>query len=148
MLAIKKNEIISAATWMGLEIVTLKFFRNGKRNTMWYYLHVWPKIWYKWTYLPNRNRPTDIENKFMVTYGEGNGNSLQCSCLENPREGGAWQASVGSHRVGHDWSDLAARGKWMGRDKLGLWDRQIQCTILINNKLYCIAQGRIFHKLQ
>ena len=26
--------------------------------------------------------------------GEGNGNSLQCSCLENPREGGAWWAAV------------------------------------------------------
>ena len=40
--------------------------------------------------------------------GEGNGNPLQCSCLENPRDGGAWWAAVyGSHRVGHDWSDLA-----------------------------------------
>ena len=26
--------------------------------------------------------------------GEGNGNSLQCSCLENPKDGGAWWASV------------------------------------------------------
>ena len=26
--------------------------------------------------------------------GEGNGNPLQCSCLENPRDGGAWWASV------------------------------------------------------
>ena len=26
--------------------------------------------------------------------GEGNGNLLQCSCLENPREGGAWWAAV------------------------------------------------------
>ena len=26
--------------------------------------------------------------------GEGNGNPLQCSCLENPSDGGAWQASV------------------------------------------------------
>ena len=25
--------------------------------------------------------------------GEGNGNSLQCSCLENPRGGGAWWAA-------------------------------------------------------
>ena len=25
--------------------------------------------------------------------GEGNGNPLQCSCLENPRDGGAWQAA-------------------------------------------------------
>ena len=87
--------------------------------------------------------------------GEGNGNSLQHFCLENPMDGGAWWAaihavvesrtrlsdftftfhfhalekathssvlawripgtwepgglpSVGSHRIGHDWSDLAA----------------------------------------
>ena len=26
--------------------------------------------------------------------GEGNGNPLQCSCLENPRDGGAWWAGV------------------------------------------------------
>ena len=87
---------------------------------------------------------------------EGGGDPLQCSCLENPRDGGAWWAAVygitqsqtrlsdltftfhfhalkkemathssvlawripgtgepgglpsmGSHRVGHDWSDLA-----------------------------------------
>ena len=42
--------------------------------------------------------------------GEGNGNLLQCSCLENPRDGGACglPCSMGSHRVGHNWSDLAA----------------------------------------
>ena len=94
---------------------------------------------------------------FGSSLEEGNGNPLQCSCLENPRDGGAWGAavhgvaksrtrlsdfpftfhfhalekemathfsvlawrtpgtgepgglpSVGSHRVGHDWSDLAA----------------------------------------
>ena len=26
--------------------------------------------------------------------GEGNGNPLQCSCLESPRDGGAWWAAV------------------------------------------------------
>ena len=41
--------------------------------------------------------------------GEGNGNPLQCSCVQNPRDGGAWWAAVyGLHRVRHDWSDLAA----------------------------------------
>ena len=30
----------------------------------------------------------------MVQPGEGNGNPLQCSCLENPRDGGAWRAAV------------------------------------------------------
>ena len=38
--------------------------------------------------------------------GEGNGNSLQYSCLENPMDGGAWcrLLSMGSQRVGHDWA--------------------------------------------
>ena len=41
--------------------------------------------------------------------GEGNGNPLQCSCLENPRDRAAWWAAVyGVHRVRHNWSDLAA----------------------------------------
>ena len=93
----------------------------------------------------------------MQIIGEGNGNPLQYSCLENPMDGGAWWAAVhgvakrqthlsiftftfhfhalekamaahssvlawripgtvepgglpslGSHRVGHDWSDVAA----------------------------------------
>ena len=35
--------------------------------------------------------------------GEGNGNPLQYSCLENPMDGGAWWATVhGSQRVEHD----------------------------------------------
>ena len=35
--------------------------------------------------------------------GEGNGNPLQHSCLENPMDGGAWWATVhGSQRVRHD----------------------------------------------
>ena len=37
--------------------------------------------------------------------GEGNGNPLQYSCLENPTDGGTWYRllSMGSQRVGHDW---------------------------------------------
>ena len=32
---------------------------------------------------------------FSLSYiGEGNVNSLQCSCMENPRDGGAWWAPV------------------------------------------------------
>ena len=30
----------------------------------------------------------------LSCFGEGNGNPLQCSCLENPRDGGAWWAAV------------------------------------------------------
>ena len=38
-----------------------------------------------------------------VSPGEGNGNPLLCSCLENPMDGGAWWATVhGLQRVRHD----------------------------------------------
>ena len=76
--------------------------------------------------------------------GERNGNSLQCSCLENPRDGEpVGLPSLGSYRNGHDWSDLAAAaaydwrqqrinkvvknyGLWFSRmksssDKLSIW---------------------------
>ena len=33
--------------------------------------------------------------------GEGNGNPLQYSCLENPMDGGAWKATV--HGVAKNW---------------------------------------------
>ena len=36
--------------------------------------------------------------------GEGNGNSLQCSSLENPRDGGAWWAAV--YGVAQSWTRL------------------------------------------
>ena len=36
--------------------------------------------------------------------GEGNGNPLQCSCLENPRDGGAWWAAV--YGVAQSWTLL------------------------------------------
>ena len=36
--------------------------------------------------------------------GEGNGNPLQCSCLENPRDGEAWWAAVSG--VAQSWTQL------------------------------------------
>ena len=41
-----------------------------------------------------------VTNSFLLSFsryhsiGEGNSNPLQCSCLENPRDGGAWWAAV------------------------------------------------------
>ena len=37
--------------------------------------------------------------------GEGNGNPLQYSCLENPMDGGAWLATV--HGVAKSWTRLS-----------------------------------------
>ena len=39
--------------------------------------------------------------------GEGNGSPLQCSCLENPRDGAAWWAAV--YGVAQSWTGL----KWL-----------------------------------
>ena len=49
-----------------------------------------------------------ILNKLMFfLLGEGNGNPLQCSCLENPRDRGAWWAAV--YGVTQNWTQL----KWL-----------------------------------
>ena len=57
-----------------------------------------------WTEEPGRLQSMRSQSRtrlsnFTFTFhfsciGEGNGNSLQCSCLENPRDGGAWWAAV------------------------------------------------------
>ena len=48
--------------------------------------------------------PSHHDPVAMVT-GEGNGNLLQYSCLENPMDGGAWQAAV--HGVARSWTRLS-----------------------------------------
>ena len=40
----------------------------------------------------------------LACIGEGNGKPLQCSCLENPRDGGAWWAPV--YGVAQSWTRL------------------------------------------
>ena len=50
--------------------------------------------------------------------GEGNGNPLQCSCLENPRDGGAWWAAVYGVAQSRTWlkwlsSSTAYEFKWL-----------------------------------
>ena len=48
---------------------------------------------------PVTNISNRIENYpdlhlILPDIGEGNGNPLQCPCLENPMDGGAWWATV------------------------------------------------------
>ena len=46
-----------------------------------------------------------IDSMIVVTVGEGNGTPLQYSCLENPMDGGTWQAAV--HGVDKSWTRLS-----------------------------------------
>ena len=48
--------------------------------------------------------------------GEGNGNPLQCSCLENPRDGGVWWAAF--YGVAQSWTWL----KWLSSSTVSRWD--------------------------
>ena len=75
--------------------------------------------------------------------GEGNGNPLQCSCLENPRDGEAWRAAVsGLHRVAHDWSDLAAAAA------AALY-KALLCFTFLFDSHYSLRVSRLFfHKLE
>ena len=70
-----------------------------------------------WMEEPGRLQSWDCEESDMTErlhfhfslscIGEGNGNPLQCSCLENPRDGGAWWAAVCG--VAQRWTQL----KWL-----------------------------------
>ena len=48
--------------------------------------------------------------------GEGDGNPLQCSCLENPRDGGAWWAAV--YGVAQSWTPLKRLGSSSSRSTI------------------------------
>ena len=58
--------------------------------------------------------------------GEANGNPLHCSCLENPRDGGAWWAAV------YGVAQSRTRLKWLSSSS-----RQQRCTILPMGDLLC-----------
>ena len=59
--------------------------------------------------------------------GEGNGNPLQCSCLENPRDGGAWWVAV--YGVAQSWTRLK---QLSSNSSSSLF--QSQCKYLIQEK--------------
>ena len=54
-----------------------------------------------------------------VLSGEGNGTPLQCSCLENPRDGGTlWAAVYGVTQTEHDWSELQQQQQQLSSEYL------------------------------
>ena len=62
-----------------------------------------------------KNQPAQVGDAELISVsgrspGEGNGNPLQYSCLENPMDRGAWQTSVDTHRV--DMTEQRSMRKW------------------------------------
>ena len=65
--------------------------------------------------------------------GEGNGNPLQCSCLENPRGGGAWWAAV------YGVAQSRTRRKWLSSSS--------SISVLTNNHFFFLILFFFFASL-
>ena len=80
--------------------------------------------------------------KTNTSAGEGNGNPLQCSCLENPRDRGAWWAAVlWGRTVRHDWSDLAVAAVKLAEFLINI----INSTKTIMGDKSCFSFWKIWH---
>ena len=77
--------------------------------------------------------------------GEGNGSPLQCSCLENPRDGGAWWAAV------YGVTQSQTRVKWLSSTSINIYiythmhmylKKYIaKIIILLNGKIWTIISS-------
>ena len=79
--------------------------------------------------------------------GEGNGNPLQCSCLENPRDGEAWWAAI--YGVAESWTRL----KWLSSSSssiltgvryIALWFWFVSPWWLVMLRIFCIPAGHLY----
>ena len=77
------HRILQAKT---LEWVATSFSRGSSRS----------RNWTQVSGTAGSSLPTELLHfHFSLSYvGEGSGNPLQCSCLENPRDRGAWWAAI------------------------------------------------------
>ena len=74
----------------------------------------------------------------LSSIGEGNGNPLQCSCLENPRDGGAWWAAicgVTQSRTRLKWLSSSGSSEGTSYNSKCLWDI---CRILTLLTKFCL----------
>ena len=71
--------------------------------------------------------------------GEGNGNPLQCSCLENPRDRGAWWAAI------YGVAQSPTRLKWLSSSSSSSSQMTINLTksFKFNNKLKSLVIIRL-----
>ena len=65
--------------------------------------------------------------------GEGNGNPLQCSCLENPRDGGAWWAAV------YGVAQSRTRLKWLSSSSRWIFISKVMSLIFNMMSRFVIA---------
>ena len=80
--AIKRNEEghLQQHEWVQRILYKVKKVKKRKTNTIEYHSYVESKLWYRWTYLWNRNRLTETKNRLVVAKGRGGGGGLDWEC--------------------------------------------------------------------
>ena len=72
---------------------------------------------------------------FTFLHGEGNGNLLQCSSLENPRDGRAWWAA------GYGVTQNQTRLKRLSSSSSINWKNSFNLSIYKDDKKICLKEG-------
>ena len=75
----------------------------------------------------------------LLCIGDGNGNPLQCSCLENPRDGGAWWAAI------YGVAQNRTRLMWLSSSSSSVLIAQ-WCRTL-HNPMVCRPPGSFVHRI-
>ena len=72
--------------------------------------------------------------------GEGNGNPLQCSCLENPRDGGAWWAAV--YGVAQSLTRLKRLSSSSSRCEMNVWEADLAWLLRAGKRFHTWMQNK------
>ena len=82
-----EDEMASPTRWTWVWVNSRSWWWTGRPGVLQFMGS--QRVEYDWATALN-----STELREVSCIGEGNGNPLQCSCLENPRDGGAWWAAV------------------------------------------------------
>ena len=134
--------------------------QTGKFLKRWDYQTTWPAFWEICMQVKKQQLELDTEQQtgsklgkgYVKAVGEGNGNPLQYSCLQNPMDRRAWWATVyiGLQRVGHDWCDITHKAfdcvdhnkQWKILKEMGILDH---FTCLLEN-LYARSRKNSYNQ--
>ena len=92
----------------------------------------WEKVRDVWGNFESRRFLSQFWGKELISVGEGNGNPLQYSCLENPMDRGAWWATV--HRVSKSQTWLSNYTLLISETKKDTYDRILRGRMEISGQ--------------
>ena len=79
------------------------------------------------------------------SHGEGNGNPLQCSCLENPRDGGSWWAAVSGVAQSHTQLKRLSSSSSSRYSQVQIQVKIAQSFLTLRDPMDCSLPGSSIH---